>query len=422
MPPEIETTLDLLKELFTHSPLRNVSIRLWDDTPWPDAMPRAATLQLKHPGALRAMLSNCTAKGLAEAYLRDDFDIVGDIEAAIEVAQALESRPVNWRTSLATYYRLHRLPAATTHLREKNPPAGRNGSAHTPARDRRAIAFHYDVSNDFFRLWLDRQMVYSCAYFERASDDLETAQNAKLSLICRKLRLRPGHRLLEIGCGWGGLAIHAAKHFDVSVTGVTLSERQAELARERVEAAGLAEKVKIELRDYRELADSETFDAIVSVGMSEHVGRDNLSTYFKAAAARLKPGGVMLNHAIGEVTADRFKGPSFVDEYVFPDGDVPPVPVVLQAAESAGLEVRDVENLREHYALTLRHWVRRLEQSRERALTFVNETTFRVWRLYMAGSAHGFDHGNIAIYQALFAKPDETGRARLPLTRADWYA
>jgi cyclopropane-fatty-acyl-phospholipid synthase len=421
---EAAATLSFLDRLFLQTPLSDVAIRLWDGTLWPDAAPRAATLELKHPGALRAMLSTGTAKGLAEAYLRDDIDVTGDIEAALEVAEALESRPSDWRTSLATYYRLHRLPSGPGPARPDAQDASREsaGPAHSLARDRHAIAFHYDISNAFYQLWLDRQMVYSCAYFARRDEDLDTAQHAKLSLLCRKLRLRPGQHLLDIGCGWGGLAIHAAKHFGVKVTGITLSGQQASLAAERVRAAGLESAVKIELRDYRELPDSARFDAIVSVGMSEHVGRDNLAGYFKAAASRLRPGGVFLNHAIGEITADRFKGPSFVDEYVFPDGDVPGISLVLAAAESAGLEVRDVENLREHYTLTLRHWVRRLEQARDQALTFVNEPTFRVWRLYMAGSAHGFEHGHIAVYQALLAKPDPAGHAHLPLTRNDWYA
>jgi len=421
--PATESTLGFLNKLFAQAPLEHVSIQLWNGTLWPDDRPRAATLVLKHPGALREMLADGTAKGLGEAYLRDDFDVVGDIEKALELAEALEHRPDGWLTTLANYYFLKLLPSRPSERHDGRELSGRNGSTHSLARDRQMVSFHYDVSNDFYRLWLDERMVYSCAYFESPTDDLGTAQAAKLRHICRKLRLKPGQQLLDIGCGWGGLAIFAARNFGVKVTGVTLSHNQAALAAERAREAGLEHAVRIELRDYREVHKAGGFDAIVSVGMSEHVGRAHLEEYFARAWNLLRPGGVFLNHAIGEgLKEDRFKGPSFIDEYVFPDGDIPPIPLVLGAAEAAGFEVRDVENLREHYALTCRHWVRRLEAAHDRALDFVDEPTYRVWRLYMAGSAHGFDHGDIAIYQALLAKPGPGGHAGLPLTRRDWYA
>jgi cyclopropane-fatty-acyl-phospholipid synthase len=229
--------------------------------------------------------------------------------------------------------------------------------------------------------------------------------------------------VLDIGCGWGGFAIYAAQEHGVEVTGITLSREQADLAAARVRAAGLGGRVAILRRDYRELEAAGSFDAIVSVGMSEHVGRDHLAEYFAAGARLLKAGGVFLNHAIGEGVRPRPRqGPSFIEEYVFPDSDIPPLPAVARAAESAGLEIRDVENLREHYALTLRHWVRRLETAHEAARAFVDEASYRVWRLYLAGSAHSFDRGQLAIYQALLSKPDPAGRAHLPLTRGDWYS
>jgi cyclopropane-fatty-acyl-phospholipid synthase len=420
--PATGATLGFLHKLFASAPLERVAIRLWDGTLWPDERPRAATIVLKHPGALREMLADGTAKGLGEAYLRDDFDVEGDIEQAFELAEALEHRPSGWLTALTDYYYLKRLPARAGQWHDGRGARGLNGTPHSSARDRQAVSFHYDVSNEFYQLWLDERMVYSCAYFETPGDDLGIAQANKLRHLCRKLRLQPGQQLLDIGCGWGGLAIFAARNFGVKVTGVTLSERQATLAAARVKEAGLADAVKIKLRDYREVKRLEGFDAIVSVGMSEHVGRTHLGEYFKTAWDLLRPGGVFLNHAIGEgLQEDRFKGPSFVDAYVFPDGDIPPIPLVLGAAEEAGFEVRDVENLREHYALTCRHWVRRLEASHERTLAFVNEPTYRVWRLYMAGSAHGFNHGDIALYQALLSKPGPGGHAGLPLTRRDWY-
>ena len=422
--PEIEASVRFLDELFAATPLKEVSFRLWDDTLWPDEKPRPATIVLQHPGSLRAMFSSGSEQGMGEAYLADDFDVVGDIEAGFELIDVLGSRATpHGLAALIQYYHLHRLPAGLARRRSGRIAATAGGRRHSPERDRRAVTFHYDVSNDFFRLWLDRRMIYSCAYFERSNDDLDTAQTAKLDLLCRKLRLQPGQRLLDIGCGWGGLALHAARNYGVKVTGVTLSRPQVELATALAAEAGLDREVTFAVRDYRELSETETYDAIVSVGMSEHVGADRLAGYFETAGRRLKPGRVFLNHAIGEGPRPRRGlGKSFTDAYVFPDGDIPPIPVVLKAAEKAGFEVRDVENLREHYALTLRHWVRRLEAGHQAALTFVDEAAYRVWRLYMAGSAHGFSRGHQAVYQALLSKPERGGASHLPLTRRDWYA
>lgn len=416
-----ELAVRFLDELFRGRMPRHVGFRFLDGSRWPDEEDRRATFVLKHAGSMRAMFGAGTEKALAEAFLRDDFDIEGDIERAFELTDALRQKGHSgWLTQLRSFYHFSRLPeqrsaAAPTFIAPHT-------SRHSHDRDQKAVSFHYDVSNDFFSLWLDRRMVYSCAYFEDAGVDLDKAQEAKLRMLCRKLRLRPGQRLLDIGCGWGGLAVFAAQHFGVRVTGVTLSRRQAEYASTQVQANDLDGRVEIKLKDYRELQACEAFDAIVSVGMAEHVGTKHLTDYFSAAASLLRPGGVFLNHAIGEgIRPSGRVGPSFMDEYVFPDSDIPPIPVVVRAAESAGLEVRDVENLREHYALTLRHWVRRLEHAHAEALRHVSEATFRVWRLYMAGSACGFVRGELALYQTLLAKPDAEGRAGLPLTRRDWY-
>jgi cyclopropane-fatty-acyl-phospholipid synthase len=419
---EVVRTVQILSRLFANDMLEDVAFQLWDGTQWPDDKARAATLVLKHPDALHAMFGGGTETALAEAYLRDDFDVQGDIESALEIADALTERlRGNWLRIATTYFQLRQLRSRSA-TRSPRLPARPAGLAHSRARDRQAISFHYDVSNDFFQLWLDSRMLYSCAYFQHADDTLEVAQSAKLHHLCRKLRLRPGDRLLDIGCGWGGLAQFAARHYGVRVLGVTLSEPQASLAARRVAEAGLERDVTIELRDYRDVEAAEPFDAITSIGMSEHVGRHHLAAYFEKVASVLKPGGVFLNHAIGEGVRPRaHRGPSFIQEYVFPDSDVPPISTVLTAGEGAGLEVRDVENLREHYRSTLRHWVRRLEDNHLAALAFVDEPTFRVWRLYMAASARSFDRGNLAIYQALFSKPDEHGHAGLPLTRDDWY-
>ena len=427
-----ERTRFVLSEIFAGCSLEKVGVRLWDGTAWPDERPRSAVLALKHSEALSRMFLPGTEVGLAGAYLRNDFDVEGDMEAAFEIADFLLAPLGDWKRKLNLAGLLAALPG-----RNGGSTIGRaarqllpriRGKRYSLARDRRVVTFHYDVSNDFYRLWLDRRMVYSCAYFQSPNNDLDAAQEQKLDYICRKLRLRPGQSLLDIGCGWGALVIHAAKHFGVRADGITLSEPQGEWGRAWIAEAGLENEAKIHLRDYREIATngSELYDAIVSVGMAEHVGREQLPDYFLAVHRALKPSGVFLNHAIGEDIIARPGNPerfrdSFIEQYVFPDGDIPPLPIMLQAAESSGFEIRDVENLREHYALTLRHWLRRLEAHRDEALRFVDETTYRSWRLYIAGSAHRFRRGHIAVYQTLLAKLGPSGRTKLPLTRDDWY-
>jgi cyclopropane-fatty-acyl-phospholipid synthase len=264
--------------------------------------------------------------------------------------------------------------------------------------------------------------VYSCAYFVREDDDLASAQRQKLDYICRKLRLRPGERLLDIGCGWGALIRHAVRNYGVTALGITLSTRQAELADKEIRAAGLADRCRVELCDYRELQDRESFDKLVSVGMFEHVSEGVLPGYFRQAWRLLRPGGVFLNHGISRpVNQPPRRGSSFVQKYVFPDGELVPIGTALVLGEEAGFEVRDVESLREHYVLTLRQWVRRLEEGHEAAIHASDEVSYRVWRLYMSGSAHGFRTGRLNVHQALFVKPEQ-GRSGLPLARADWYA
>jgi len=424
-----ERTCHVLSEIFAGCPLEKVGVRLWDGTAWPDERARAAVLALKHHRALGRMFLPGTEVGLAQAYLYGDFDIEGDIEAAFEIGDFLLAHLGDWKKKLKLAGLLVALPEqnGTSTMRRATRQLLPQicGKRHSPKRDRRAVTFHYDVSNDFYRLWLDRRMVYSCAYFRSQDEDVDAAQERKLDYICRKLRLRPGQRLLDIGCGWGALVIHAAKHFGVRAEGITLSEPQAEWARARIAEAGLTKEAKIELRDYREISlnGSQLYDAIASVGMAEHVGRERLPDYFGVAYRALKPGGVFLNQAIGESVVARpdNRNGSFIKQYVFPDGDIPPLPILLQSAESTGFEIRDVENLREHYALTLRHWLRKLEANHAEALAFVDETIYRVWRLYLAGSAHGFRCGHIAVYQTLFRKLDPSGQTNLPLTRDHWY-
>ena len=309
----------------------------------------------------------------------------------------------------------------------------RVGEQHEKERDRAAVRYHYDVGNDFYALWLDERMVYSCGYFKSADCSLDGAQLAKLDLVCRKLRLRPGERFLDVGCGWGALVIHAAQCYGVEALGITLSENQAKLARERVAAAGLSGRVKVEIRDYRDLPHAAAFDKIASIGMVEHVGIAKLPVYFAALYRALAPRGLLLNHGIVSLGAARPKSwrdrlearlwrrNAFIEQYVFPDGQLVPLHSVIGAGEAEGFETRDVESLREHYALTLRHWTSRLTANAERAIAIAGERTYRTWRLYMAASAHAFAAGSINVVQTLLSKHDADGVAGLPLTRAGLY-
>ena len=417
-----EITTHLLGNLFNHEVWEDVSVRLWDGSYWPDDRPRRTTLVLNHPGALRAMFLPGTEVGLAEAYLYDDFDIAGSVEGVFRLADDLTQDATGVVQKLRAARELMRLPGVPGRQLSRRGPADLTGRPHTIERDRQAVTYHYDVSNDFYSLFLDKRLVYSCAYFQSPDDTIDAAQERKLDYLCRKLRLQPGQRLLDIGCGWGGLVILAAQRYGVDVTGITLSKPQADLANERIAAAGLTDRARVLLRDYREVDTSEPYDALVSVGMFEHVGEKLLPTYFRRAWNLVKPRGVFLNHGITR----RFDAPSrddrsFSDTYVFPDGELVPISTSLHVAEEAGFEVRDVESLREHYKLTLRQWVRRLEAHHDEALRYVDEPTYRVWRLFMSGSAYGFDVGQLGLHQALLVRPGEDGSSGLPLTRADWY-
>jgi cyclopropane-fatty-acyl-phospholipid synthase len=417
-----QITSGLLDELFGADG-QTVGVRLWDGSLWPDPAPRPVTILLQHPGALREMLLPGTELGMGEAYIYDDIDLVGNVELVFGLAERLTESIGSPRAKLRLARDLLRLPAGQGQLHSgRRGPAQLSGDRHSVERDRQAVRYHYDVSGSFYQLWLDQRMVYSCAYFASEEDSLDVAQEHKLDYICRKMRLKPGQRILDIGCGWGGLVIYAAQHYGVDATGITLSQPQADLANERIASAGLADRCRVQVRDYREVQAPEGYDALVSVGMFEHVGEALLGAYFRRAWELLRPAGVFLNHGIATCTASKpTSGKSFQDAYVFPDGELVPINVTLRAAEGAGLEVRDVESLREHYALTLRHWVRRLEAQHEVALRFVDEPTYRVWRLYMSSSAYGFAMGKISVYQTLLVKSDSAGRSDLPLRREDWY-
>jgi cyclopropane-fatty-acyl-phospholipid synthase len=427
---------EVLAELFGPAADRPFAVRFWDGTvDAPEGRDAAFTLALRTPGALRRMLLPPTEMSIVDAYLYGDVDVEGDMEAAANLGDLVGARLGRWRAAARLARRVLALPSGRrdTSTASERRWRGRLRRSHSVARDREAVRFHYDLGNDFFALWLDQRMVYSCAYFEHANVDLDTAQEAKLDHVCRKLRLHVGERLLDIGCGWGALIIHAAKHYGAESLGITLSERQATLAQQRIAEAGLADRCRVEVRDYRELPGEGLFDKIASIGMVEHVGLRRLPDYFRAAYRVLKPGGLFLNHGIVSIAGARVRSLGqrlasrlwrrnvFINRYVFPDGILEPAALVIETAESVGFETRDVESLREHYAMTLRHWVRRLELQEREVVRLVGEFSYRVWRLYLAGSAYGFASGRIGVLQTLLAKPDRLGATGLPLTRADLY-
>ena len=435
---ELEHAHAVIELLFGPVAERTFDVRYWDGVVEHGQMVTTAfRLGVNRPGALRRMLLPPSELSLVEAYLSGDIDIDGELEAAMglsdEIGRRLRS-PRRLARLVRHLLALPRQPASFDEVRVARSetvvaPVAR---PHDPSRDRAAIRFHYDVGNEFYALWLDERMVYSCAYYRHSTDSLEEAQEAKLDLICRKLRLRPGHRFLDVGCGWGALIMHAVRHHGVTAVGITLSEAQAILARERIAAAGLENRCRVEIRDYRALPPELRFDRIASVGMVEHVGADHLAGYFGALHAALAPGGLLLNHGIVSVNAARphgvldliehhlWKRDAFIHQYVFPDGRLTPFHAVIAAAEGAGFETRDVESLREHYALTLRDWVARLVQHQECAIALASERIVRIWRLYMTACALEFEHGDVGIYQVLAAKRCD-GPVDVPLTRHDLY-
>ncbi len=376
-----------------------LQIRLWNGQSVDLADSSRVRIQVPGMTALRYLL-NPSLDRLAEAYVEGHIQVDGELEDIIDVATRLATH--------ADHDKKHRRRVSMT-------------SRHNRRIDAEAIQYHYDVSNEFYRQWLDEQMVYSCGYFRATTDSLEQAQTQKIDHILNKLRIQPEQRLLDIGCGWGTLAIRAAEKYGARVLGVTLSRNQYELACERVAEAGLQDRVEIALEDYRDV--TGRFDRITSVGMFEHVGLNHLEDYFRRVNDLLEPDGAALNHGITsadpESRTNRVGGGEFINRYVFPHGELPHISLALKSLSAAGLEALDIENLRPHYALTLNHWAARFENASDQLRNMVDDQTWRIWRIYLAGCEHGFRQHWVAVHQILAVK---SGSAHWPLTRDYMYS
>ncbi|MES2787206.1 MAG: cyclopropane-fatty-acyl-phospholipid synthase family protein [Pseudomonadota bacterium] len=400
-----------------------LAFRLWNGTRHALGASPTLTLVLRDPSVLRQLVLQPNPVQLADAYFKGLLDFEGELFEVLTLKAHFERLTLGWRDKVALLMGALRLPARANPANAGSWLARRFSHQHTRTTDREAISHHYDVSNAFYRLWLDEQMVYSCAYFRDPAESLEQAQRNKLEHICRKLRLAPGERLLDVGCGWGALVCWAAKHHGVTAHGITLSSKQLEYAQQNIRNQALEGRVTVELRDYRDLPRDARFDKVSSIGMFEHVGLANQAAYLESVMGSLRPGGLFLNHGIthDEDGWNRNAVASqFINRYVFPDGELDRVSNIQLAMERTRFEILDVEGLRPHYALTLRHWVNRLEAQREAAIAEVGETAYRVWRLYMAGCALEFESGGTGIYQILASRPDR-GAWPVPLTREDIY-
>jgi cyclopropane-fatty-acyl-phospholipid synthase len=389
----------MVGELKTRASLP-LAIELWNGRRFALNDHPKVTLRIPRAESLRYFVKPDLAK-LGEAYVEGHVEVDGPIDVALRAAESLAQL---WGEA-----KKGRLPL----LR----------GLHTKKRDAEAIRYHYDVSDEFYALWLDRNMVYSCAYFKTGEEDIDKAQEQKLDHICRKLRLAPNEKFLDIGCGWGALVVWAARHYGVEATGITLSKNQHRLANERIKAAGLEDRCRVELQDYRDVPGEGVFDKIASVGMFEHVGLHNLPAYFGVIHRLLKEGGVAMNHGITSISPESrwvpMGGGEFVNKYVFPHGELPHLSLVLKEMAAAELEAMDVETLRLHYAKTLWCWSERLEANMEAAREYAGDRRLRIWRAYLAGCAHAFEQRWVSIHQVLATKARDPRARPLPWTR-DW--
>jgi cyclopropane-fatty-acyl-phospholipid synthase len=394
---------------------RPLGLRFWDGSELPGPA-GAPVIVVNSPRAIARVIHERSELGFGRAWVAGELDVDGDLGETLQLAQRVRGISLDRKDVLAALKAARRLKALP--LREPEPPQAEvrlGGRRHSLRRDRQAIQHHYDVSNRFYELVLGPTMVYSCAYFAHEDESLDAAQTRKLDVVCRKLNLQPDERLLDVGCGWGSLVIHAATHYDVRAVGVTISPAQANLSRARVREAGLSDRIEIRLADYRDTADGP-YDKIASVGMVEHVGTANLPGYFARLRELLRPGGILLNHGIVSPTERPRDDRTFGARYVFPDGELATLSRITSEMEKAGFEPRDTESLREHYALTLRAWYANQCANQEEAAKEAGEQRERVWRLHSIGAALGFERGDLSVHQVVAVK---TGApSGLPLTRA----
>jgi cyclopropane-fatty-acyl-phospholipid synthase len=393
-------TAPLRSTLAAALPERPFTLELWDGTALPATNGPGPTFRLSSPRALGHMLRAPGQLGVGRAYVTGGIE-VDDIDAALALLDRWQAPPIDTRTQLRLAAAAVRAGALRSFPRAPAAELRPSGRRHSYARDRRAVRHHYDVSNDFFALFLDQSMTYSCAVFSRGARTLEEAQHTKLELVCTKLRLSPGDRVLDVGCGWGSFAIHAAREHGAHVTGITLSEPQARLARERARAAGVADRVDVRVADYRDPLEHEGFDAVASIGMVEHVGSGNIDHYARRLAGALRPGGRLLNHGIARLRHTDPEAGAFSERFVFPDAAPLHLSRIQASLERAGLETEHVEGFGPDYAVTLRHWLERLESRPGEALRLAGAERMRVWRLYLRAARRGFEQKFLSVYQVL---------------------
>lgn len=400
----VQQAQDIIRNIFGSVRDASFRVRFWDGSEQVIGNHPAFTLVFRDEATFSELFRTQDVFKFTEAFVEDRFDIEGDFEAALRLKSQLRDAPLSWQRKLLIAWRLGL------------------GIRHNRKEDQKNVQAHYDVSNDFYKLFLDTHvMAYSCAYYHHPDESLEQAQEHKVDLICRKLRLKPGEKLLDIGSGWGGLLIHAAKHYGVIGHGVTLSQNQYDLARQRIAAAGLSDKITIELRDYRDLADA-SFDKISSVGMYEHVGIRRYPEYFGAVYRLLKPGGLFLNHGITNHKHSKQSGETtFMVTYIFPNGELDNISHTQSVMEDEGFEILNMECLRPHYAKTLREWSRRLTTNEEKALQMVPKSIYRAWKMYLAGLPLAFDDGGVSICQVLASKNPGVP-SKTPMTPHDIYS
>jgi cyclopropane-fatty-acyl-phospholipid synthase len=422
--PEVAAALDIVRELFAGYERPDYAVRFWDGTIWqPDAnVAPTFTLVFKHRGSMRRTFWPPSPMSFGSSFIFGDIDVEGDMVAFTYFGRFLEATPKRislWRRMMIGL-KIFRLPKYEP-PRVGRGPARLRGKVHSLERDQQAIRYHYDLSNDFFRIALGPSMVYTSAIWE-PGDDLETAQRRKLDLLYTKLRLKPGERLLDIGCGWGAPLMHAAKHYGAKCVGVTISERQAEHARKSIQDAGLSEQCRIELRDYRELSEPNSFDKIVMIEVGEHFGFEQTKVYFRKCFELLRPGGQLMIQQITVFGTRRGPATRRVgNAFVFPDGELVPCSWLLQCAENAGFDVRDVESIREQYPKTLDCWLGNVEANKDEIIALTDAASYQTFRLYFGAAKYGYETNIYNLHHMLFVKPDGNA-SPVPESRHDWYA